>query len=893
MNQKTKGSNNAMKRVVSVILIFAMVFTVGSFQAVFAVESGDVVQDKQDLIGENNEVPVLNEGDAESNPNAEVAEPQQEIDVIREQGRINYLYIESPSIAPNQQQNIVVSFGDGSENLNNIELKVSCPDGSTDKLTPSRIEKEIIVFTNTYDVENIGVFTLDSFCVSVDGVTQEIVLSEAGIEATFNVALGAEIVEEDISASVIDLSGEEDVETAVEATLESNAVKLNNNELSRNVLSRSANGNIVVVLDPGHGGRDPGASGNGLVESQVNLAIALACRDELQQYAGVEVVLTRTTDVHLGADTAADLEARVQIAKDAGADLFVCLHNNSASSSASGAEVYYPNSNHNSSVHNSGKNVAQLIQNELVALGFDNRGIKEGYSSDGSGDDAFYVIRECKAVGIPAVLVEHGFLTNASDAARLREPEKLGIANANAIASFFGLTKECALMIKPSRNVTIGDTVTFQIKTEYIENSSQYKSYRVICNPGNGNWVELSSSSKDMIRTWTADRSFTDGTILLEALRVDGTTEPLWSYAQSMSVKPAITKIKSLNFSEISNGKITIDSEIESTDRDLKYTYEVYDMNTWKGLVTESENSKVEWKPSKTGQYLINLTVKGKYGEKTSLAWGTEVKANASILSFTANKSTPQTVGSQMTLSGRADISFMSPTYRYIYYDGTSWNEIASSKVQKDVMWTPQKAGNYLLCYQILMPDGSNIDRFMGYDITGPSLTINNLTVSSLSGDGKITLNSKVTSTDTDLKYTYEVYDMKTWSTVKKDSSSSAVEWTPKKEGTYLVNVTVTGKSGTRESRAVGTSVVGTANITKFTVDKNTPRAIGEEITLSGRASVNMQNATYRYIYYDGKTWNLIASDTSQKDAVWKPQKAGNYTLCYQVVMPGGREVNR
>ena len=104
---------------------------------------------------------------------------------------------------------------------------------------------------------------------------------------------------------------------------------------------------IVIVLDPGHGGSDVGAvnAALGLYESEINLKIALACRDKLQQYDGVRVYMTHTG---VRSEVAkSSLSSRVSVAAEVGANIFISLHINSASGkSAAGAEVYVPMTTH-------------------------------------------------------------------------------------------------------------------------------------------------------------------------------------------------------------------------------------------------------------------------------------------------------------------------------------------------------------------------------------------------------------------------------------------------------------------------------------------------------------------------------------------------------------------
>ncbi|MEM9216372.1 MAG: N-acetylmuramoyl-L-alanine amidase [Cyanobacteria bacterium P01_F01_bin.150] len=151
---------------------------------------------------------------------------------------------------------------------------------------------------------------------------------------------------------------------------------------------------VVLVIDPGHGGRDPGAVGiNDLYEKHVVLPVSLEVTELLREQ-GVNVVMTRSTDREL------DLESRVQIAERANADLFVSIHANAISLSrpdVNGIETYY--------YSDAGLEIAQYVHESLLeATGGPDRGVRRA---------RFYVIRR---TSMPAVLLEVGFVTGADDA---------------------------------------------------------------------------------------------------------------------------------------------------------------------------------------------------------------------------------------------------------------------------------------------------------------------------------------------------------------------------------------------------------------------------------------------------------------------------------------------
>lgn len=165
-------------------------------------------------------------------------------------------------------------------------------------------------------------------------------------------------------------------------------------------LPQVPSGRVVVAIDPGHGGRDPGAVGiNGLQEIQVIFPISQRVT-ELLEAQGVVVVMTRRNNV------AVDLQTRADIANRAQAKLFVSIHANAISLSrpdVNGIETYHASG--------TGRRLAATLQaSMLAATGMRDRGVKQA---------RFYVLRQ---TSMPAALVEVGFVTGAQDAPRLADP---------------------------------------------------------------------------------------------------------------------------------------------------------------------------------------------------------------------------------------------------------------------------------------------------------------------------------------------------------------------------------------------------------------------------------------------------------------------------------------
>ncbi|MEG3933976.1 N-acetylmuramoyl-L-alanine amidase [Microcoleus sp. T3_B1] len=164
-------------------------------------------------------------------------------------------------------------------------------------------------------------------------------------------------------------------------------------------LPQASNRRAVVVIDAGHGGRDPGAVGiQGIQEKEIVLDISLQVARLLEQQ-GVQAVMTRTDDREI------DLDPRVSLAERVNASVFVSIHANAINMSRpdiNGIETYY---------FNNGQDLARVIHASILeGTGASDRRVRQA---------RFYVLRK---TSMPSVLLEVGFVTGAEDAARLSDP---------------------------------------------------------------------------------------------------------------------------------------------------------------------------------------------------------------------------------------------------------------------------------------------------------------------------------------------------------------------------------------------------------------------------------------------------------------------------------------
>ena len=178
---------------------------------------------------------------------------------------------------------------------------------------------------------------------------------------------------------------------------------------------------VKFYLDPGHGGSDPGAVGNGLLEKVLTLKIAKRVETLLAAYQDVQTKMSRT------GDTYPSLSDRTNEANNWGADYFMSFHINAGG--GSGYEDFvYPGSTKSIAYQN-------IIHGEIIkTIGtMKNRGKKQA---------DFHVLRNTK---MPSILTECGFIDSASDAALLKQDEFInGLAkgHVNGLVKSFGLLKK-------------------------------------------------------------------------------------------------------------------------------------------------------------------------------------------------------------------------------------------------------------------------------------------------------------------------------------------------------------------------------------------------------------------------------------------------------------------
>lgn len=192
---------------------------------------------------------------------------------------------------------------------------------------------------------------------------------------------------------------------------------------------------MKLYLDPGHGGTDPGAQGNGIKEKDITLDIAKNIKNILLTvYQNVEVKMSRENDA------TKSLNQRTTEANSWGADFYLSIHCNAANGAARGYEDYIHSSLSSSSQTAIYQNIIHAEVTKLNNL--TDRGKKKA---------DFHVLRES---AMPALLSENGFIDNPADAALMKDPlwrQKVAQGHVNGIVKAFNLKAKTAVPPNPPK----------------------------------------------------------------------------------------------------------------------------------------------------------------------------------------------------------------------------------------------------------------------------------------------------------------------------------------------------------------------------------------------------------------------------------------------------------
>lgn len=299
-------------------------------------------------------------------------------------------------------------------------------------------------------IANVAAFHLDGDAELIrmeglmDGQPFRTELQELDEEEGIELETSAGEPETDLSSYIVD-----DAETNDQAVTEAMA---ETGQTGISLMTLDEPENRIVVIDPGHGPDSPGASrtwdGVKYREELMTYQIAEYLREELEQYPDITVYMTRDES------ETPTIRERVEYASEVGADILVSIHLNATDeevTTAHGVETMVAKiGTYNPENAQEGQELGRAILDELVALGFNDRGFAfrmgdepDDLYEDGSVSDYYGIVRYGQMLNVPSIIVEHGFLNNETDFRNFLSTDEglrnLAAADARGILNYFGM----------------------------------------------------------------------------------------------------------------------------------------------------------------------------------------------------------------------------------------------------------------------------------------------------------------------------------------------------------------------------------------------------------------------------------------------------------------------
>ena len=832
---------------------------------------------------------------------------QKQIANISENDLINYVYLEETETT-NSYENVVLSLKNEYKNASNAILTYTDSSNKSYQVNSSNQNDSEVLFK----IENLteGTYQLSSMTFEMDGnVYQSTFTSD--YNASFSVVNGVSTQSLDNCDEEVEEYANDSSMKVVEATSLDEAL-----DAVKSVKARSHNGNYVVYLDAGHDNTHTGARGvNGIKEETYTLAIAQACRDELQQYRNVEVHMCRDDSgscPYPGTSSVQCNTNRVRDAASKGADLYIALHLNSANGSAHGAEVYVSN---NSAYYSQGANLANKIVAQLKALGLSAHGSAVKVNAGANGVDKYTVIKHGVEHGINSMIVEHAFVDNYSDANYITNRyHDIGVADATAIANYLGLSKGPHVTLKGFTWQVHDDRIL--IGTAYEANTNvrfTFKSY----NLSTHQWITLGENKTSNWQTWLPEKG--NYWIYVEATTPDGyTTNQVMCFAVGKNYAPYV----SLNgFTwQVFSDRINIGTAYSTNTTGVRFTFKSYNLDTkkWTALSNEKASNWQTWYPKK-GNYWIYVEATLPNGYKTNQVMCFAVGKNYSTRAMSARSASPEVTtlsaddgiavqaaesyyarlkgftwqmqGDKILLGSAYDTN--DPDLRFTFksynLDTKKWEVLDSNKKSNWQTWKPYK-GNYWVYCQATTSDGKSYDQTMCFAVGKNYASYVNLNGFTWQiHNDKILIGSAYDTNDSGTQFSFKAYNLDTqkWETLSTFKSSNWQTWKPYK-GNYWIYCQAKTSTGYTTDQvmcfAVGKDYGPYVHLNGYTWQMKS-----DSILVGSAYNTNDSDVKFTYKSYNltTKQWQSLSDNSSSNWVTWKPER-GNYWIYCQAKTSNG-----
>ncbi|PLT35992.1 L,D-transpeptidase family protein [Bacillus sp. V5-8f] len=257
------------------------------------------------------------------------------------------------------------------------------------------------------------------------------------------------------------------------------------------------------------------------------------------------------------------------------------------------------------------------------------------------------------------------------------------------------------------------------------------------------------------------------------------------------------------------------------------------------------------------------------------------------ISKVTVSKNSPQPKNTAVTLTTSVSQG-ASPLYKFSIYDGAKWTTVRDYSANKTASWKPAKPGSYKIKFSVKSKNSkkqADDERVVTYNIYEPA------TLKSVTGDktgpqpkGTTVRITAASNHNANNHFQYSVYDgtTKKWSTIKKYSPTTWINWKPVKPGQYTIKVEAKHKWAKTASsvKTISYAIYEPAVLNSVKTNKQGPQPVNTDIILTAVSNQNSDNLFQFSITTDRKTWTVINGyNKSSSQITWTPTTVGKYTI--------------
>ncbi len=329
----------------------------------------------------------------------------------------------------------------------------------------------------------------------------------------------------------------------------------------------------------------------------------------------------------------------------------------------------------------------------------------------------------------------------------------------------------------------------------------------------------------------------------------------------------------------------------------LQYSFVVKLNDYYREIKAYSTSNTVSWKPQYIGNYIVYAVVKDSTGKMKISPMNYEIKEVSApvITSFTADKKSPQSSGTEVKLTANAT-GKGTLQYKFLVKNSAGeWNVIRDYGTSNTTIWKTGAVGDKTLYVDVKNSAGKVVRKEMSYKVTSP-LKINSFIADKKSpqvSGTQVKLTAKATGIGT-LKYKFLIKDSKgNWYVIRDYDASNTTVWKTGTAGDKTLYVDVKDNTGKVVRKEMSYKVTSQLKINSFTADKQSPQLSGTSIKLKASAT-GTGKLQYKFLIKDSAgNWYVLKNYSTTSETTWTAGSKGDKTLYVDVKDSTGKKLRK